>query len=159
MFIDTQKTVVLNKEYFDSLKNDADTKHEKPKDFPFDGIYYRSAVEREIAMFYTEMGIPFKYEPEMMIKGMNGFIYPDFVPYIKELDTCKIHEHFGIKNSSAYNRITSIKYGNYSHAGLIPEIDVLYTHDTYDMPFDIRAFSSKLNTAIYTTMISTKQTY
>ena len=156
LFTDTGKQVILNKEYFDSLKNDADTKHPKPLDYKFDGIYYRSAAEREIAMFYTEMGIPFKYEPEVMIRGVNGFIYPDFVPYFKEIDNCKFHEHFGIKNSVNYLRITGIKYTNYSNAGLVPELDILFTHDVEGMPFDIRYLSSKLNTAIYSAVISTR---
>ena len=59
----------MDKQFFDSLKNDADTKHPKPTDFPFNGIYYRSAAERDIAVFYTEMGLPFKCEPEITIKG------------------------------------------------------------------------------------------
>lgn len=155
--IDTNKHVVMDKVWFDSLKNDANTKHAKPTDYPFNGIYYRSAAERDIAMFYTEMGIPFKYEPEVYIKGMVMPIYPDFVLYIEELDNCKFHEHFGIKNSVNYLRTTSIKYGNYTNAGLIPELDVLFTHDVEEIPFDIRYLSSKLNTAIYGTMISTKQ--
>lgn len=155
--IDATTRVVMNKEYFDSLKNDANTEHPKPKYFPFNGIYYRSAAEREIAMFYTELGIPFKYEPEITIKGLPKPIYPDFIIYIEELDNCKIHEHFGVQQSSKYLMTTAIKYRNYTEAGLVPELDVLFTHDTNDLPFDIRYLSSKLNTAIYGTMISTKQ--
>lgn len=155
--IDATTRVVMNKAYFDSLKNDANTGHPKPKNYPFNGIYYRSAAEREIAMFYTELGIPFKYEPEVTIKGLPIPIYPDFVIYIEELDNCKIHEHFGIKDSSNYLRNTAIKYRNYTEAGLVPELDVLFTHDTNDLPFDIRYLSSKLNNAVYGTMINTKQ--
>ena len=154
--IDARTRIVMDKAYFDSLKNDANTKHPKPTDYPFNGIYYRSAAEREIAIFYTLMGIPFKYEPEITIKGIPDPIYPDFVIYIEELDTCKIHEHFGIKNSSNYLRITAIKYANYAAAGLVPDLDILFTNDTEDMPFDVRYLSAKLNTAIYGTMISTK---
>ena len=155
--IDARTSIVMNKEFFDSLKNDANTKHPKPTDYPFNGIYYRSAAEREIAIFYTEMGIPFKYEPEIIIKGLPKPVYPDFVIYIEELDNCKIHEHFGMKNSASYLRITAVKYTNYAEAGLVPELDVLFTNDTEDLPFDIRYLSSKLNTAVYGTMISTKQ--
>ena len=154
--IDARTRIVMDKAYFDSLKNDANTSHPKPTDYPFNGIYYRSAAEREIAIFYTLMGIPFKYEPEITIKGIPDPIYPDFVIYIEELDTCKIHEHFGIKNSSNYLRITAIKYTNYATAGLVPDLDVLFTNDTEDMPFDVRYLSAKLNAAIYGTMISTK---
>ena len=84
------------------------------------------------------------------------FIYPDFVPYFKEIDNCKFHEHFGIKNSANYLRITGIKYTNYTNAGLVPELDILFTHDVEEMPFDIRYLSSKLNTAIYSAVISTR---
>ena len=150
-------TVVMNKAFFDSLKNDANTKYPKPTNYPFNGTYYRSAAEREIAIFYTEMGIPFKYEPEMTIAGVPGYIYPDFVIYIPELDNCKIHEHFGMRDSSQYLKTTSIKYGNYSNAGLVPELDVIFTHDIEEIPFDIRAAASKINNSIYITMISTMQ--
>ena len=156
LYVDAGKKVILDKNYFDSLKNDADTMHPKPENYPFNGILYRSAAERDIAIFYTEMGIPFKYEPEVYIKGIADPIYPDFVLYIEELDICIFHEHFGIKSSSSYLRTTGIKYSNYTNAGLVPETDILFTYDVNEIPFDIRALSTKLNTAVYTTMISTK---
>ena len=157
IFISPAQNTVLDRSYFDSLKNDADKKHPKPLDYPFNGIYYRSAAEREIAMLYTAMGIPFKYEPEVYIKGIPYPIYPDFVIYIEELDNCKFHEHFGIKNSAAYLKVTGIKYTNYSNAGLIPELDILFTHDTEEYPFDIRELLTKLNAAVYATLIKTKR--
>ena len=155
LYVNTGEYVVMNKAYFDSLKNDADTSYPKPRSYPFNGIFYRSAAERDIAIYYTKMGIPFKYEPEVYINGLTKPIYPDFVIYIVELDNCKFHEHFGIQQSEKYLRSTSFKYENYTKAGLIPELDILFTHDVDDMPFDIRAFASKLNTAVYTTAIST----
>lgn len=59
-----------------------------------------------------------------------------------------------MKDSSDYLRITKLKYGNYTNAGLIPELDILFTHDVEDMPFDIRYLSAKLNTAIYGTILN-----
>ena len=50
------------------------------------------------------MGIPFKYEPEIQFTGMTKPQYPDFVFYVKELDTCKIHEHYGLMSLSSYIR-------------------------------------------------------
>ena len=155
LYTGAAEPVVMDKAYFDSLRNDANTRDIKPEYYPYNGIYYRSAVERDIAIYYTDMGIEFKYEPEVYIKGLPRPIYTDFVIYIPELDCCKFHEHFGIRQSSTYLRVTGIKYNNYTNAGLIPEIDVLFTHDTEDMPFDIRAFASKLNTSIYLTAVST----
>lgn len=148
--------ITMDKAFFDSLKNDANSYYAKNGNYPFNGIYYRSAAERDIAIFYTNMGIPFKYEPEVMLKGMNRPVYPDFVIYIEELDTCIFHEHFGIKESSTYLKDTRIKYENYAVAGLVPELDILFTHDTNNMPFDIRYLSAKLNTAVYGIMISNR---
>ena len=147
--VSSDKRVTLNKAFFDSLENDANKEQPKYKNYYFNGIYYRSAAERDIAIFYTEMGIPFKYEPNITLFGLNKPIHTDFVIYIEELDTCIFHEHFGMKDSSDYLRTTKVKYGNYTNAGLIPELDVLFTHDVEDMPFDIRYLPAKLNTAIY----------
>lgn len=156
MYYAPGKSVLLNREFFDSLENDANHDYPKSHDYPFNGIYYRSAIERDIAICYTEMGIPFKTEPAVYLSGLSYPIYPDFVTYIQELDNCKFHEHFGIKQSSSYLRTTSIKYQNYTNAGLVPELDILFTHDVTEMPFDIRSFVSKLNSAIYTTAIVTQ---
>lgn len=158
LYIDTNKSVILDKSYFDSLINNADSNYPKPTDYPFKGIYYRSAAERDIAMFYTDAGIPFKYEPAIKICGLPKPINTDFVIYIKELDNCKFHEHFGMKNSSNYLRITKLKYCNYTDAGLVPEIDILFTHDTEDMSFCISNLTHKLNTAIAITANGTLPT-
>jgi len=87
-------SVVLDGRFFDSLKHDADPNYRENKTFYYNGTYYRSAAEVSIATFYTENGIPFKYEPEIWLKGLNKPIYTDFVILIKELDLCKFHEHF-----------------------------------------------------------------
>lgn len=154
--VDYNQRIVMDKTFFENLKNDANTKHPKTSGYYFNGINYRSAAEREIAIFYTEMGIPFKYEPEITLLGLPNPINPDFVLYIKELDTCKFHEHLGMKHSADYIRDTKIKYSNYTGAGLIPDVDILFTHDTEEMPFDIRFLSAKLNSAIYGTIMNKK---
>lgn len=154
-----QQRVLLNKEFFDSLKNDDNTKYLKHGNYYFDGIYYRSAAEKEIAMYYTEQGIPFKYEPSITLFGLSKPINTDFVIYIEELDTCIFHEHFGIKNSIDYARISKIKYGNYIEAGLIPEEDILFTFDTNDVMFDIRMLEANLNGVVYCKMLSGRNQY
>lgn len=154
--VDYNKRVIMNKAFFDSLKEDTNTKHAKSHNYFFNGIYYRSAAEREIAVFYTEMGIPFKYEPEITLIGLPYTINPDFVLYIKELDACKFHEHLGMKNSADYIRDTKIKYSNYTGAGLIPDLDIIFTHDTDEVPFDIRFLLVKLNASIYGSVLCGK---
>ena len=69
--------IIMNKDFFDSLKNDANTKYPKPTGYPFDGIYYRSAAEREIAIFYTEMGIPFNIRA--LSSKLNTSIYTTII--------------------------------------------------------------------------------
>ena len=154
--VEYDKRVVMDKTFFDNLKEDSNTKHPKNHNYFFNGIFYRSAAEREIAIFYTEMGIPFKYEPEISLLGLPYIINPDFVLYLKELDTCKFHEHLGMKNSADYIRDTKIKYSNYTGAGLIPDIDILFTHDTDEVPFDIRYLVVKLNASIYGSILCNK---
>lgn len=152
LFTDYDKKVLLNKTFFDSLINDSNTSYEKPNNHVFDGIKYRSEAEKEIAIFYTEMGIPFKYEPSIYIKGVTKPIYTDFILYIEEIDNCKFHEHLGINNSVDYLRDTKIKYSNYTGAGLIPDLDILFTYSTDDTTFDPRFLSAKLNAAVYGTV-------
>ena len=84
---------------------------------------------------------------------MKNAIYPDFVILIEELDLCKFHEHFGLKNSADYSRKTSTTYNNYSGAGLLPELDVYYTYDVDNMPFDTRSLATKLNSAVYDSLL------
>ena len=146
--------VTLNKEFFDSLTNDADPSYPESKKYFFNGVYYRSVAEKEIAEFYTTHGIPFKYEPEIWIAGMNKPINPDFVIYIKELDCCKFHEHLGLMSFVTYLRNTKNKYIMYIDAGLIPDLDILFTYDTEDMPFDIRTLWPRLNSMVYCSLFA-----
>ena len=46
--------------------------------YPFNGIQYRSDVERQIAIGYTEMNVPFKYEPELWLEGMKRPVFRIF---------------------------------------------------------------------------------
>ena len=156
VYVDTNKPVIMNKEYFDSLENDADTSYAKPDNYEFNGIKYRSAAEKEIAIFYTESGIPFKYEPKVFLKGLAKPVFPDFVPYFTEIDTCKFHEHFGMTGSSDYFKVSKLKFGNFMNAGLIQDLDVIFTTSNDDTSFDPRHLSAKLNAAIYGTIIISK---
>ena len=143
------QTVTINKEFFDSLENDADPEYPESKRYYFNGVYYRSVAEKDIAEFYTINNIPFKYEPEIWISGMNKPIHPDFVIYIKEIDCCKFHEHIGMMSHVQYLRTTRNKYLMYIDAGLIPDQDILFTYDTADQPFDIRTLWPRLNAMVY----------
>ena len=149
--------IVMNKAFFDSLKNDANTMYPKPMLYPFNGIQYRSDVERQIAIGYTEMNVPFKYEPELWLAGMNRPVFPDFLLYIPELETCKIHEHYGLMNFAKYVRDAKLKSCTYIDAGLHMDQDVFFTYNTEDQPFDLRYVPAKLNGVIYGDLISSNE--
>lgn len=146
--------IILDGAFFESLKNDANPYYPDNKKYYYNGIYYRSIAEVDIARYYTEQGIPFKYEPEIWIKGLAHPIYPDFVIYIKELDLCKFHEHFGMNNFSNYAQKTQVKYINYSEAGLIMDYDVICTYSFVNIPFDTRMLSTKINHVVYSSLFA-----
>ena len=152
LYISSTESVIIDSKFFDSLKNDADPNFREGKTCFYNGIYYRSAAEVDIARYYTETGTPFKYEPEIWLKGLNRPIHTDFVTLVRELDLCKFHEHFGMKNSSDYNRLTAVKYNNYSGAGLIPGLDTYFTYDVPGIPFDLRCVPVKLNSVVYSSL-------
>jgi len=153
-FVNNTESVILNGAFFESLKNDANPYYREHKTHFFNGTYYRSPVEAEIARFYTEQEIPFKYEPEIWLKGLNHPINTDFVILINELDQCKFHEHFGLKNSTDYTRKTATTINNYAGAGLLPGLDLICTYDTDAVPFDIRSFFASFNSMIYASLFT-----
>ena len=149
----SKETLVMNKAFFDSLKNDANTKYPKPMIYPFNGIQYRSTFEKEAAMYYTEMDIPFKYEPEMYLFGSKKPQFPDFVLYIPELDTCKIHEHLGLMNYLSYSRELKLKCSTFIDAGLLLDQDVFFTYSDEDNPLDMGSLAAEINTSIFGSLV------
>lgn len=145
---------LMDKEFFDSLKNDANPYYREHKKIPYNGILYRSQAEAEIARFYTENDIPFKYEPEICLDGMQKPYHPDFVLLIQEINSCKIHEHFGMMNSTDYLRENKIKITNYLNAGLIPGHDLFFTYGNESMAFSVNELMPMLNSIIYSSLIS-----
>ena len=145
--------IVMDKAFFDSLKNDANTKYPKPMVYSFNGIQYRSAYEKEAAMYYTENGILFKYEPELHLFGAKKPQYPDFVLYFPELDTCKIHEHLGLMNYSNYALDLKLKCSTYTDAGLLIDQDVFFTYSNEDQTLDTRYLAAKVNTSIFGSLV------
>ena len=147
-------STLMDKQFFDSLKNDANPYYREFKKVPYNGILYRSQAEAELARFYTENGIPFKYEPEIYLDGMQRPYFPDFVTLIKEINSCKFHEHLGMLSSSDYLRDNKIKVTNYLNAGLLPGHDLFFTYGNDDMVFSVDGIMPMLNSIIYNSLIS-----
>ena len=76
----------------------------------------KSAGERTIADFLTNIRIKYNYEPAVLINdsGYNRIWYPDFgLP-----DYSVFIEYFGIKNDPVYDKETDYKLDAYSRNGI-----------------------------------------
>ncbi len=72
----------------------------EPKYSTKTGIKVRTKAEKMCADFYTDIGLPYVYEPIIVFIGKkrNFFKMPDF--YFPDADL--IHEHFGLANNGQY---------------------------------------------------------
>lgn len=71
-----------------------------PKYLTRSGIKVRTKIEKMCADYYTDLGLPFKYETIVIFFGYkkNFFKIPDF--YFPNFDL--FHEHFGFSDNSSY---------------------------------------------------------
>ena len=102
----------------------------KPEDQKYEtngGMKVRSKSELIIANLLEEYKIPYRYEPEMTIKGKK--ICPDFVirnPFTAELI---VWEHFGALHKEDYEQSMNDKMERYSAQGLVPFETLIYTFE------------------------------
>jgi len=72
--------ITLDREYFDSLEDEACTLNPDNKKIPGSGgRKYRSKSERDFARLYETLGFEFKYEPRIVLNGK--ILHPDFAVY------------------------------------------------------------------------------
>jgi len=119
--------ICLNREFFESCKDQANEFRPENKIYTYKNTRFRSKSECEIARMYTDMGFKFKYETELVIDGKSNF--PDFLIYSYETSGCFYHEHLGLLNNPNYQRDAEIKKANYRRAGLIEGLDIIYTFE------------------------------
>lgn len=90
------------------------------------GIRVRSKSERIIADLLTELGIPFRYEAELVIDGKT--YYPDFV-ILCEDGTIIIWEHFGMTDDREYFYKMCRKLEDYRRAGYCTHTNLICTYE------------------------------
>ena len=90
------------------------------------GIWVRSKSERSIADLLTELGIPFRYEAELVINGRT--YYPDFL-ILCEDGTLIIWEHFGMVDDSEYFIKMCRKLDDYGKAGFRAHTNLICTYE------------------------------
>jgi hypothetical protein len=97
------------------------------------GERVRSKSEKIIADKLMLMGIPYKYECPLDLKGM-GKVYPDFT--VLNVRTRKEYywEHLGMMDQAEYCKKALSRIEVYEKNGLMPGKELLLTHETKDHP-------------------------
>ena len=128
--------IILDRAFYDSLVAESNEGFLDRKKYYFNGIYYRSKAEREIAKIYTELGIEFKYEPAILLNGSTNYTYSDFVCWDRITQSCFFHEHMGLNSLADYAKRGIQTMSNYTSAGIYPGVDIIYTFENEDFNFD-----------------------
>lgn len=128
--------VKMDREFYDSLQPESNPLYPEHKKYFFDGIYYRSKAEREIAKVYKDLGIEFKYEPGVLLNAGNKETYSDFVGWDQITESCFFHEHMGLKSLADYAHRAVMTMSDYTSAGILPNVDIIYTFEDDHFCFD-----------------------
>lgn len=99
------------------------------------GEEVRSKSEKMIADTYYTEGIPYVYEPVIVLDDGRTF-YPDFAV----LNVCErktwYHEHFGMMDSEEYRARAILKMREYNAHGFWPGNNMVFTFEGELIPFD-----------------------
>ncbi len=128
--------VRMDRSFYDSLTAESNPRFLEHKTFFYNGIYYRSKSEREIARTYTDLGIEFKYEPAVLLNGSKTYTYSDFVCWDRITQSCFFHEHMGMNALADYAHRAVTAISNYTSAGVLAGVDIIYTFEDEDFYFD-----------------------
>ena len=108
------------------------------------GEQVRSKSEKIIADKLYAMGIPYRYEYPLYIKGF-GTIYPDFI--ILKVSTREefYFEHFGMMDDPEYSGKVIMKLQTYARNHIYPGKQLLMSFETSKTPLDISYIEKILN--------------
>lgn len=107
------------------------------------GERVRSKTEKIIADKLFAMGIPYRYEYPLKLKGY-GYVYPDFtllnVSQRKEIYL----EHFGMMDNQEYSQNAIVKLENYAKNGIYPGKNLLITFETLHNALNMKVVEQML---------------
>lgn len=107
-----------NRQLFDSYTERQNTYEFNTSVF-YGGRQYRSKLEADFARTMDDYGIPYKYEPEILL--FNGERkYPDFIIYLPWLDLLILIEIFGRCDDVNYVKKNNGKHLAYIFSGWLP---------------------------------------
>ena len=101
------------------------------------GERVRSKSEKILADKFYALGIPYRYEFPVKIKGY-GIVYPDFTLLNVKKRTEFYFEHFGMMDNPEYCRKAIAKLEEYAKNQILPGKNLLLTFETAQKPLDTR---------------------
>lgn len=140
--------VKMDRKFYDSLQPESNPMFLEHKKFFYNGIYYRSKAECAIAKVYTDLGIEFKYEPAVLLNASNFETYSDFVGWDSITESCFFHEHMGMKSLADYAHKAVMTMSDYTSAGILPNVDIIYTFEDANYTVDPELTVSQLSLLI-----------
>lgn len=137
----------FRQEWENEVYTGKDFDDDQPEIITEKGERVRSKSEKMIADKLYMMGIPYKYEYPIELKGY-GTVYSDF----RLLDVVRrrivIMEHLGMMDDPFYASKALKKIECYERNGFIPGINLIITHETSDRPLDMRIVTKLLESVL-----------
>ena len=99
------------------------------------GETVRSKSEKMIADTYYMAGIPYVYEPSLIMANGHGR-KPDFAVFNVRRNKTLYHEHFGMMDDDEYRQHAILKMREYNRNGFISGDVMIYTFEGEGIPFD-----------------------
>lgn len=107
------------------------------------GEKVRSKTEKILADKFYSMGIPYRYEYPVNLKGY-GTVYPDFV-LLNVRERKEVYfEHFGMMDYPEYCQKAILKLENYMRNGIYIGKNLLVTFETFRNPLDMKTVEQML---------------
>lgn len=107
------------------------------------GEMVRSKSEKILADKMFSMGIPYRYEYPLRLKGY-GTVYPDFT-ILKVSTREEIYlEHFGMMDDPQYCQKAMLKLQTYARNHIYPGKRLLLTFETQQIPLDMKTVEEML---------------
>lgn len=99
--------------------------------------FVRSKSEMDIANLLDQMGIPYRYEAELILPN-GGVRYPDFTLLNVKTRQIVFYEHFGLLDDSGYRRENLQKINEYIQNGIIPGKNLIFTFEAQGSPLNLK---------------------
>lgn len=115
-----------------------------PEIFTENGERVRSKSEKIIADKYLKLGIPYRYESQLILNDNRRVvtIYPDFTVLNKTKRKIYYHEHFGRMDKEDYCDSALKRVELYAKNGIFIGDQLIITHETANRPMNMAYFES-----------------